>query len=202
MALHYIFYITFAPSVLGCQQQLRTILPISWRIKQHVIADTNTHTAGPSSADCFGALTGHRQDFLIVPTVCLVVRCYLDLQMVSFVVASPDSLSGSWIYNWCFLQQNLREHQKKLFLFSKDRSAQGHQSLNVHLHRTIMLVLVKLINFCKSCMLWEQPETLTLRAEKKNTFHLKDVVLKNIKISPWWMKAYCGTCINSRITCS
>lgn len=79
------FYITYPPSVLGCRLQLRINLPLSWKINQHVIADANIHAARPCSADRFGAPTGHRRDFLIVPTVCRVLRCYLGLQMASFV---------------------------------------------------------------------------------------------------------------------
>ena len=80
--------ITYPPSVLSCQQQLWTNLRPSWKINQHVIADANIRAAFLCSAVCFGALTGHRQDFLIVPTVCHMVQCYLGLQMASFVAFS------------------------------------------------------------------------------------------------------------------
>lgn len=61
----------------------------------------NIHAACPCSAGCFGRGTGHRRDYLIVPTVCHMLPCYLGVQMASFVAvplqtASPDdSLSGS-----------------------------------------------------------------------------------------------------------
>lgn len=82
------FYITYPPSVPGCQLQRRTDLLLSWKINQHAIADANIHTACPCSADCFGAPTGHRRNFLIVPTVCHMVCRYLGLQMASFVAFS------------------------------------------------------------------------------------------------------------------
>lgn len=61
----------------------------------------NIHAACPCSAGCFGPGTGHRRDYLIVPTVCHMLPCYLCVQMASFValplqtVWPDDSLSGS-----------------------------------------------------------------------------------------------------------
>lgn len=82
------FYIPYALSALGCQRQLWTNLPFSRKINQQVIADANRQAACPCSADYFGALSGQGQDFLMVPTVCRMVRCYLGLQMLGFVVLS------------------------------------------------------------------------------------------------------------------
>lgn len=76
--------------------------------------------------------------------------------------------------------------EEAVFIYRGPECTHRHRSLDIHLHcailQTITLVLIKLIKFCNSCMLWQQPVTFTLcvtfRAGKKNTFHQKDVVVK------------------------